>query len=179
MTPWVWILSRIGRPSDTEDKQTLFGKILNLKNVNNQNFNTINNKIGENTDGEDSNTLFGKISKASSGSGNKIILTKNAIDSHFETYFPDQSKNSNYQTPSSNLIFYKNKYYVFGNNHKLYVKNRIDNKSSSRNEWDEVSGTPAALYASKIGDKFLFIYNDIMHIICNKSSSGNIFLHYT
>ena len=179
MTPWVWILSRIGRPSDTEDKQTLFGKILNLKNVNNQNFNTINNKIGEYTDDENDETLFGKISKASSGSGNKIILTKNAIDSNFETFFPDRTRNTNYQMPTSNLIFYKNKYYVFNNNHKLCVKNRIDNKNGSRNEWDEVSGTPSTLYAKNVGDKFLFIYNDIMHIICNKSSSGNIFLHYT
>lgn len=179
MTPWVWILSRIGRPSDTEDKQTLFGKILNLKNVNNQNFNTINNKIGENTDGEDSNTLFGKISKASSGSGNKIILTKNAIDSRIETRLADQSKYSNYQMPTSNLIFQKNKYYIFNNDHKLCVKNRIDYTENTPNEWDEVPGTPSALYASKIGEKFLFIYNDIMHIICNRSSSGNVFLHYT
>lgn len=105
MTPWVWILSRIGRPSDTEDKQTLFGKILNLKNVNNQNFNTINNKIGEYTDDENDETLFGKISKASSGSGNKIILTKNAIDSRIETRLADQSKYADSQMPTSNLIF--------------------------------------------------------------------------
>ena len=113
MTPWVWILSRIGRPSDTEDKQTLFGKILNLKNINNQNFNTINNKIGEHTDGEDSNTLFGKLAKSSGGSGSVSVLTKFTFESSLETLCIGKTSNTNYQVPSSNLVFYKNKYYMF------------------------------------------------------------------
>ncbi len=93
MTPWVWILSRIGRPSDTEDKQTLFGKILNLKNINSQNFNTINNKIGDFTDTNDKNTLFGQLK--TSGNNTKLLFSTSESDSDLETYFASASGNSN------------------------------------------------------------------------------------
>lgn len=93
MTPWVWILSRIGRPSDTDDKQTLFGKILNLKNVNNQNFNTINNKIGDFSDTNEQNTIFGQLKN--SGNSIQLLFATTEYDSDLETYFATASSNTN------------------------------------------------------------------------------------
>lgn len=176
MTPWVWILSRIGRPSDTEDKQTLFGKILNLKNVNNQNFNTINNKIGDFSDTNEQNTIFGQLKN--SGNSIQLLFATTEYDSDLETYFATASSNTNQQMPTSNLVFQNGKYYVFDYDKKLYVKNTtvISNPETG---WSVLSNTPTALYHKDTRNRMMYIYNNLIHILCPKTSSGNILLYYT
>lgn len=176
MTPWVWILSRIGRPSDTEDKQTLFGKILSLKNINIQNFNTINNKIGDFTDTNDKNTLFGQLK--TSGNKTKLLFSTSESDSDLETYFASASGNSNQQKPSSNLAFQNGKYYVFDYDKKLYVQNATV-ISAPDTGWGVISNTPSELYHKDTGNRMMYVYNNLIHILCPKTSQGNVLLYYT
>lgn len=45
--------------------------------------------------------------------------------------------------------------------------------------WSVLSNTPTELYHKDTRNRMMYIYNNLIHILCPKTSSGNILLYYT